>query len=196
MVTKETVTKLLGRSLTTAENQNFSLYLDIATAHLSGLLCMDITCQSGKRKYSVRGGYRTIFTAPFTGDATVYIDDVAQATNTYQQKQLDNWNGSWYNSIVFNNKLTSNIETIEVEADWGFNRLPSDLSLLLADLFADVSGNQSIDERVQSKQIEDFRVTYKDISNLQAIEQKHSNVIAKYSICNGAIRHGRVCTIR
>jgi len=195
MLTKEQIAKLLNRPLTTAETNNFSLYLKIATDQMSTLLCMDLTCESGVRAYPVRSGYRTIFTAPFTGTPTVTVDGLAKDADTYSVRQFDNLNGTWYNSIVFKQHLARTAEQVEVTADWGFDCLPVDLQVLLADLFNDVTNSQNADLRVQSKQIEDFRVTYKDISNFEATKMKHSTVISKYSLCNGVVRHGRVCSI-
>lgn len=186
MLTKEQISKLLNRSLTLAETNNFSLYIKIATEQLASLICMDLTSDSGTRAYSVRSGYRTIFTSPFTGTPTVTVD--GSSAGEYSVRQFDNLNGTWYNSIVFKKHLDRTAEQVEVTADWGFDCLPVDLQSLLAELFDDVTNH--IDMRVKSKQIEDFSVTYNDMSNFDAIKTKHSTVISKYSVCNGLVRHG------
>lgn len=43
MLSKEQVSALLGRSLSTIENNNFDLYLDIAIERLEDLLCITLT---------------------------------------------------------------------------------------------------------------------------------------------------------
>lgn len=43
IISKETMAALLGRSLTTIEDTNYSLYLNIAKLRLEDLLCLTIT---------------------------------------------------------------------------------------------------------------------------------------------------------
>ncbi len=193
MLTKDQVSKLLNRPLTTAENTNFSTYLKIATERLEELLCFDLCINTPTRTYLVREGYRTVFTDVFNGSVTITIDGETVDTADYTVRQFDNLNGSWFNSIVFKKHLPREVEEIVVEAAWGFNGLPVDLQLLLAKLFALNTQSQTADDRVKSKKIEDFTVSYNDQTTYDQFVMSNADVIRKYSICSmGDIQHGRV----
>jgi hypothetical protein len=196
MLSKEQISKLLNRPLTTAETNNFSSYLKIATERLEDLLCSDLSSESEERTYYAREGYRTIFTDPFTGTPVVTVDGTVQETDTYSVRQFDNRNGSWFNSIVFKCFLPRDTEEITVEADWGFDCLPIDLQLLLSKLFAINTTEQTADNRVKSKKIEDFTVTYKDAPTYEEFVSSNSSTISKYSICGvGEVSHGPIYSV-
>lgn len=189
MLTKEQIPKLLNRPLTTAEDENFTLYLKIATSRLEELLCMNLCDDASERTYATRLGYRTVYVDPFTDINSVTID--GDETTEYTTKQNDKFNGSWYNIIEFDRKQTG--ENIVVDAAWGFSSVPVDLQLLLAKLFDQGSVEQSSDSTVKSKKIEDFSVTYKDSATYDEFVTNNSATIDKYSQCNqGQIRHGNV----
>lgn len=193
MLTQEQVSKLLGRSLTTLETDNFTLYLKIATQKLEELLCMTLCGDSDERTYETRDGYRTLYVDPFTDVNSITID--GNETEDYTIKQNDKFNGSWYNVIEFDRKQTG--KNVVVDADWGFDSLPSDLQLLLAKLFAQGSVEQTSDSQVKSKKIEDFTVTYKDGATYDEFVLSNASVIDKYAQCSqGYIRHGEVCDVR
>ena len=194
MLTKDEIAKLLNRSLTESENTNFSLYLKIATKRLEQLLCMKLNNETEARSFFIREGYRTIFTDVFTGDVTVSVDGVEQEASTYSVRQFDNLNGDWFNSIVFKQHLPRTAEMITVTADWGFTCLPSDLKLLLARLFEFSTDNT--DDRVKSKKIEDYSVTYSDKTAYDQLIESNSAIIDAYSVCVRSIRNGNVCTVR
>lgn len=188
MLTEAQVAKLLGRSLTTLETNNFKLYLKIATERLEELLCMTL-CGDGERTYETRVGYRTLNVDPFTDVTSVTID--GNETTEFTVKQNDKFNGSWYNVIEFDRKQTG--KNVVVDADWGFNPMPSDLQLLIAGLFDQNSVGQTSDGQVKSKKIEDFSVTYKDSATFDEFVQSNASVIDKYAQCSqGYIRHGDV----
>lgn len=191
MLTEAEMVKLLGRSLTTLETTNFTLYLDIATQRLSELLCMDFSTTAGERTFETRLDYRTAYIDPFTAITSVEKDGETVDSDTYTIKQFDKFNGTWYNIIEFDDKQTG--ENIAVTATWGIGTLPSDLQLLLAKLFAQNSIEQTADNQVKSKKIEDFTVTFKDGTTYDELVLNNASVIYKYSQCNqGYIRHGRV----
>lgn len=199
MLTKEQMAALLGRSLTATEDANFTTYLDIATEHLEELLCCEIAAVGGdaeptERTFGTRDGYRTVWVDPFVSLTSVKIGDVVIDTNAYTKKQNDSFNGSWFNIVEFSRRRCG--ENIVVSAVWGFNPIPSDLQMLLAQLFNQVSVDQKTDGQIKSKKIEDFSVTYKDSVTLQDVLAGNAATILKYSQCNqGAIRHGRVFTL-
>lgn len=195
MLKKELVAQLLNRSLTTAEDTNFDLYLKIATQRLEELLCMDLSSDAGERTYETRVNYRTVYVDPFTSVDSITIDGDEVDADDYTTKQNDKLNAFWYNIIEFDTARSG--EKIVVDADWGFNECPSDLQLLLAKLFDQGTVEQTQDNLVKSKKIEDFTVTYKDSATFDELVSANRSVIDKYSYCNqGFIRHGRVSAFR
>lgn len=189
MLKEAQVEKLLNRSLTTAESANFALYLKNAVLRLEDMLCLTLCGDAGERTYESRLGYRTLYVDPFTDITSVTID--GNETEDYTVKQNDKFNGSWYNIIEFDRKQTG--KNIVVDADWGFNPLPLDLQVLLSKLFAQGSTEQTADNQVKSKKIEDFTVTYKDGSTFDDFVLANASVIDKYAQCSqGYIRHGAV----
>jgi len=194
MLTPDTMSKLLNRSLTSSETENYKLYLKIAKQRLSNLLCMDLTSETEQRSYQTRTGYRTIFTDPFTAVAEVKIDGVTKGADTYTVRQFDNLNGEWFNSIVFKQHLNRNAEVVTIEADWGFDSCaPADLQLLLAKLF-NFLGNVDTGN-IKSKRIEDYQVTFGDDSAYEGLIKDNQAIIDRYSICSNTIRQGDVSPV-
>lgn len=188
---------LLGRPLTATEIANMELYLEIATQKLEELLCTTILATGDSsdeavvetRRYQSREGYSTVFTDIFTSVDEVRIDGEVV---TPEARQWSNLNGTWFNSLVFDERQCA--EVVEVDAVWGFQTLPSDLALLLAQLFAQVSIAQTSDGRVQSKKVEDFSITYRDVSLTEEFLIANKSIVSKYSLCGiTEIQHGEVC---
>jgi hypothetical protein len=191
MLNKEQVEKLLGRSLTTSETDNFDLYLKIATERLEELLCMQLCGSDDDRTFMSREGYRTLYMDVFTDLESVTIDGNEVDEDDYVVKQNDSYSGSWFNSIEFERPLKG--KKVVVSADWGFDTVPVDLQLLLARLFDQGSKEQS-DKNVKSKKIEDFTVTYENGKTMDDLANENSSVIQKYSLCSqGQIRSGEIC---
>jgi hypothetical protein len=109
---------LLGRSLTTTEDTNYTTYLKIATQRLEELLCMNLTIGDGERTYDSRIGYKTLHVDPFTEILSMSIDGNDVDADDYVIQQNDNLNASWYNTIVFDTAQTG--ELVTIDADWGF----------------------------------------------------------------------------
>lgn len=191
LITQEQMVKLLGRSLSTTEVANFDLYLKIAVQRLEELLCASICKESGERTYGTRSGYRTVYIDIFQNINTVTIDGEEVSEDDYTIMQNARHDGSWYNIIQFDRKRGG--EDIAVDAEWGFKTLPADLQLFLAKLFAQGTLEQTSDNQVKSKKIEDFTVTYKDGATFDEFVLANAATLNKYSQCNaGAIRHGSV----
>jgi len=184
---------LIGRSLTANEVTHYKTYLNIAQTTLDDLICSS-ACgnDSEARTFEPREGYRTIFTGIFHEVSKVTVD--GEVVTDYYPAQWDNRNASWYNSIVF---ATHPRGDVGVTADWGVNGMPSDLKMLLAKLFANVSQKYVTGPKIQSKQVEDFRITYGTaLTEDEQFMADNQRVISKYSLCNvGAIRHGRISSI-
>ena len=194
MLTKEQLEQLLGRSLSSSEETNRVLYLNIALERLAGLFCVHIGDNTeSTRIYMGREGYSTIYIDPFTAVNTVTIDGEEQETTSYQ---WDTRNADWFNILKFDHQLEA--EEIEVTATFGYgDPLPFDLQVLLARTFATLSQENTTDLRVQSKQNEDYRVTYgsqrdgDSPSVWASLLEENKSTIQKYSQCGiGTIDHG------
>jgi hypothetical protein len=189
-----TMSALLGRTLTPVEVTNFNMYLKIARQSLDDLLCTNLCDDSDPRTFDAREGYSTVFTDIFTDVDEVSINGIVQNTDTYSLRQWDRRNGSWYNSIVFDEKLSEGDE-VEVSASWGFSTMPSDLQLVLAQLFGLITKKNKFDSTVSSKQVEDFRVSINVDADLDDdFYRQYNKTISKYSLCSiGNVTQGEIC---
>lgn len=180
---------LLGRPLNTYETANFEAYLKIASESLDDLLCMRLCSIEYDRVFDVREGYSTVFVDIFTQIDKVKIND--KVVTNYQVRQWNRRSGSWFNSLVFDCRFREDTE-IEVSASWGFRKMPSDLQNLLAGLFGQVTKKNKFDGSIASKQVEDFRISFRADADLDTeFNQKYSDVISKYSLCSiGDVKHG------
>ena len=187
MLDQTQLESLLNRSLTSAESTNLDLYLNIAINKLETLICTKLCTNPTTRLYKSRKGYGTVFTDVFTDIDELKIDGIV-STN-YNKMWFDNLNASVFNSVVFDNPLQG--QTIEITGVFGYDTLPNDLALVLAKLFDLNTKSQTFNGRVQSKQVEDFRITYKDITLDEQFYEDYGTILSKYSQCNvGYILHG------
>ena len=185
-MTKEQISALLGRPLSSVEDTNFSLYLDIAFNAVSSMLCADIESKFDTQSFVPRKGYRTLNVPIFTEIDSVKLDGTS--TTSYEVRQGSSLNGEWFNSIVFDQPLFC--QRVEVEADWGFYSLPTDLKMLVAQQFGMIKDQLDADI-VKSKGVEDFSITLKETTKTKAFAEKYAATIAKYSSCNaGNVQHG------
>lgn len=184
---------LLGRSLSSTEAANRKLYLDLARESLEDLLCIQIECQNIEeaRTFNVRDGYSTVFTDIFTDITEVKVDGIA--TTDYHAAFWDKRSNPYYNSIVLDDCSGS---TVEITGLWGFDEVPKDLQLLWAQLFANVSKKYKAGgDNIKSKQTEDFRISYGDLTDDEAFLNANRRTIRKYSLCNiGYVKHGKTCS--
>lgn len=186
-MTQDKIAALLGRPLSSVETTNFSTYLEIAQSKVSDLLCVDICQVVEEKQFDARQGYKTLNVPIFTEIDYVKLGD--DETTRYKVMQGSNRNGDWYNNIVFDAPL--HCETVTVKADWGFDKIPVDVQILIAQLFGMV-GDSLEGDLVQSKQVEDFRITLKDKTKTEVFATKYAATIAKYSGCvNGNVQSGR-----
>lgn len=186
--------KLLGRSLTPVETANEELYLDIAYERLESMICSPVDSIAEERTFDGRGGYSTVFTDLFTEVSSVVVDGKTLETADYSIRQWDKRSGSWFNSIVLNDKLRAD-SVVVVDATWGFaeDAMPADLQLLIAQLFALVSSMNKGNGNVKSKKVEDFTISFNDNSVYDQFVIDNSATIRKYSLCDiGKIRSGKV----
>jgi hypothetical protein len=182
---------LLGRPLTPTEASNRKLYLEIAKESLEQLLCISLCDDEDEtRTFDIREGYSTVFTDIFTELTAVQFDGVA--TTDYYPAFWDKRNNPYYNSIVLDDCGGS---TISITGAWGFSEIPSDLKLLWAQLFANVSKKYTAGGgNIKSKRVEDFSITYGDLTDDEVFLSANARTIQKYSMCNtGYIRHGKTC---
>lgn len=184
-MTKQKLEQLLGRPLTAIEDANMALYLSIATDTLAQLICVDLSADTSARVYDVRQGYSSIFTDFFSSFTKVELDG-KDITANVSPRQNDRRSGNWFNSLVRDCKFNSRDKEVSVTATWlDVDAMPDDLQMILAALFDQVSKKQKIDTSVQSKQVEDFRITFNGDADLDAeFMSKYSLLISKYSKCN------------
>lgn len=184
ILTQSEIAKLLGRDLSSREKNNLETYLDIAQAQLEELLCISLSEEKNtEREFLSRANYRTVFTDIFSSVSKVKVNGAEFNSDDYTAKQWNKSNADWYNSIVFNRRLSDNYE-IEVTADWGFSKLPSDLKLMLAQMFANTSKRYET-APVKSKKVEDFSITLDNsVDNMQKFLADNANLVKKYSLCN------------
>lgn len=192
---KEQMSALLGRPLTPVEDANYKTYLKIARESLDSLLCMRLCDDEETKYYDVREGYSTVFTDVFTEVEEVKLDGKVVSSDNYSIRQWDRRNGSWYNAIVFDCRFSERDKEVEVTADWGFYRMPTDLQAVLAVLFGQVTKKNTYDGTIASKQVEDYRISFRADADLDTdFMQKYGDTLAKYSICKvGYVKHGRKC---
>lgn len=191
-MTKSDIEKLLGRPLTTVEDTNFSLYLQIAQQSLSNFLCFDLLDATTTRIFDAREGYSTVFIPPFQTLTEVKVHGVARTD--YSKRQWDRRTGTWFNSLVFPS-LLDDVE-VEVTGTWGFgSTIPADLQLVIARAFALITKQNKFDPTVTKKKVEDFDITLDNTVDLDdAFYQQNEATLSKYSLCGvGNISHGRVC---
>lgn len=183
----------LGRPLKPVEVTNLKLYLKIARESLDDLLCLSLCDTDDPKVYESRDGYSTVFTDIFTEIDEIKVDGTGIDATIYSPRQWDKRNGSWFNSIVFDEKMTG--KDVTVSALWGFSTMPTDLQALLAGLFDLITRKNKVDGTLKSKKVEDFQVTFDTEADVtQEFEDKHRRTIQKYSLCNvGSIRHGGNC---
>lgn len=197
ILSAEQLAALLGRPLTSREVANLPLYLEIAQDNVEQLLCMTIEVQeevgSGDeptpetRIFDPREGYSTVYTDIFTDPTSVQVND---SDVTYTPRFFGNRNTDVFNSVVLATKTT---KEVSVTAFWGFPQLPADLALLLAQAFAVVSQAYQ-PKNIKSKQVEDFRITYGDLTSDQLLARNNAVTIRKYSQCNVInVKSGKVC---
>lgn len=194
-MTPGTMSALLGRPLTDFETQNFDLYLRIARESLDDLLCMNLCIDEETRTYDAREGYSTVFTDIFQEIEEVKVN--GKVVTNYSVRQWDRRNGSWYNSLVFDCPFKKSDE-VEVTAIWGFYKMPADLQALLAGLFDLVTKKNKFDGTIQSKQVEDFRISFNTDADIDTeFALKHRSAIKKYGLCDiGQVIHGNICVDR
>lgn len=199
-MTKSEMAALLGRPLTSIEDTNFNLYLDIAYDALEDLICTPVNPATESRTFGLREGYRTAFVDIFNAVTEVKVDGTVIDPSKYASRQWDKRNASWYNSLVFDDRFTRRDEEIEVTATWGFpetsgdeSELPSDLQLLLAGMFDLITKKNKIDPSIASKQVEDFRISFNNVDLDTEFRSKYADTIAKYSLCDiPNVQHGKV----
>lgn len=183
------IVALLGRPLTPVEATNFDLYIDIAKSTVADLLCMNLDSATEARTFDIRDGYKTVFTDIFTNVTNVEVDGTVLDTTEYSLRQWDKRTGTWFNSIVFTDSQTGEVS---ITADWGFDCFPVDLKMLIAKAFAQISTKNTSNSLVSSKQVEDFRISFRtDVSLEDLFIQDNLATINKYSLCHlGNMRQG------
>lgn len=188
---RSTISALLGRPLTSVEDTNFDLYLNVARHSLDDMLCSRLCDNTYTRTFAAWDGYSTVWTDIFTDVDEVRIN--GNVVTNYSKRQGDRRSGSWFNSLVFDKPFTCD-EEVEIDAFWGFDKMPVDLQQVLAGLFGLIGKKSTHDGSIQSKQVEDFRITLKDVDLDDEFSRLYGSTIMKYSSCDKiGIKSGKVC---
>lgn len=70
--------------------------------------------------------------------------------------------------------------------------IPVDLELVIARFFDALTKEQQLQSGVESKQVEDFRITYREgYQPAEEVMQHCRATLIKYSMCSNGIEHGR-----
>lgn len=169
-----------------------------AKQFLEELLCLDFSEDSGERVYEAREGMRTVFTGIFNDVSSVTVGGKAVNPTEYYPAFFNKRNGEYFNSIVFRKPVKGEVK---IEADWGFIDLPADLKKLLSNANKVLSQTYQVKE-VKSKRVEDFHITYSDLSDDEVFLKQNAVTINKYSMCDipyilhgDTCRHGRICSV-
>lgn len=184
-MTQPELEALLGRSLTSTEVTNLTLYLEIATSNLNDLLCTTTNEVTETRTFDTRKGYKTAFVGIVQNVTEVKLDDDVISSDDYSLRQWDKRTTDWYNSIVFDEVITA--DEITVTGTWGFagGTLPSDLNMVLANLFDLITKRNKFDGTISSKRVEDFQINFNTDSDLDdEFYNKYSKILSKYSLCD------------
>jgi len=184
-MTQSELEALLGRSLTSTEVTNLTLYLEIATSNLNDLLCTTTNEVTEARTFDTRKGYKTAFVGIFQSVTEVKLDDNAISSDEYTLRQWDKRTADWYNAIVFDDAITA--DEITVTGTWGFasGTLPNDLNMVLANLFDLITKRNKFDGTIASKRVEDFQINFNTDSDLDdEFYNKYSKILSKYSLCD------------
>lgn len=164
---------------------------------VEALLCLDLTpALAQARTFTAREGMRTVFIGLFSSVSSVTVD--GEAVTNYSPAFFDKRNGTLFNSLVFTEPVCGEVV---VTGNWSAASLPADLQRLLDNALLVVNKAYSVKE-VESKRVEDFQITYSDLSDDEAFLKQNAVTINKYSMCNESYilhgdtcRHGRVCSI-
>jgi hypothetical protein len=196
-MTEEEISALLGRPLTPIEDTNFDTYFNIAIETLEELICTSISPVTEARTFDLREGYSTAFVDIFRTVSLVKIDGDTKSINQYSKRQWNKRTASWYNSLVFDCRFSDCDNEIEVTAEWGFlaDGIPIDLQSVIAGLFDQISKKNKYDSTIASKQVEDFRISFRSDVDLDTeFSNKYSKTLSKYSLCDiPNVQHGKVC---
>lgn len=184
-MTQPELEALLGRSLTSTEVTNLTLYLEIATSNLNDLLCTTTNEVTETRTFDTRSGYKTAFVGIVQNVTEVKLDDDVISSDEYTLRQWDKRTADWYNAIVFDDAITA--DEITVTGTWGFasGTLPNDLNMVLANLFDLITKRNKFDGTIASKRVEDFQINFNTDSDLDdEFYNKYSKILSKYSLCD------------
>ena len=171
-LTKEQVEGYLRRSLTPFESDNFDNLLRIAISKLEALICSKVGYIEEERTFQGKVNSNSVDFATYLGDNASQLCD----------------------NIVLN-KPTKHTDVITVHGGFGLKVIPEELAQVISELFAvKLAG----DDRITSKKVEDFSITYDKTSELDRIIESYKSILDKYSQCSqitlrsGEIRNDRI----
>lgn len=189
-LTEQQVESYLQRSLTSFESGNFNNLLRIAISKLEALICSKVGYIEEERTFQGRDGMRSVFIGLCSEIKSVKVNSSPVDFATYLGD-----NASQLCDNIVLNKPTKHTDVITVRAGFGLKVIPEELAQVISELFAVklVGG-----DKITSKKVEDFSITYDKTSELDRIIESYKSILDKYSQCSqitlrsGEIRNDRI----
>lgn len=189
-LTEQQVESYLQRSLTSFESDNFNNLLRIAISKLEALICSKVGYIEEERTFQGRDGMRSVFIGLCSEVKSVKVNSNSVDFATYLGD-----NASQLCDNIVLNKPTRHTDVITVHGGFGLKVIPEELAQVISELFAVklVGG-----DKITSKKVEDFSITYDKTSELDRIIENYKSVLDKYSQCSqitlrsGEIRNDRI----
>lgn len=184
-LTKEQVEGYLRRSLTPFESDNFDNLLRIAISKLEALICSKVGYIEEERTFQGRDGMRSVFIGLCSEIQSVKVNSNSVDFATYLGD-----NASQLCDNIVLNKPTKHTDVITVYAGFGLKVIPEELAQVISELFAvKLAG----DDKITSKKVEDFSITYDKTSETDRIIESYKSILDKYSQCSQiTLRSGEI----
>ena len=189
-LTKQQVESYLRRSLTSFESDNFDNLLRIAISKLEALICSKVGYIEEERTFQGRDGMRSVFIGLCSEIQSVKVNSNSVDFTAYLGD-----NASQLCDNIVLNKPTKHTDVITVRGGFGLKVIPEELVQVISELFAvKLAGG----DKITSKKVEDFSITYDKTSELDRIIESYKSILDKYSQCSqitlrsGEIRNDRI----
>ncbi len=184
-LTEQQVESYLQRSLTSFESGNFNNLLRIAISKLEALICSKVGYIEEERTFQGRDGMRSVFIGLCSEVKSVKVNSNSVDFATY----LGDSASQICDNIVLN-KPTKHTDVITVHGGFGLKVIPEELAQVISELFAvKLAGG----DKITSKKVEDFSITYDKTSELDRIIESYKSILDKYSQCSQiTLRSGEI----
>ncbi|MCJ1965193.1 hypothetical protein [Candidatus Nanosynbacter sp. TM7-057] len=162
----------------------------IAISKLEALICSKVGYIEEERTFQGRDGMRSVFIGLCSEVKSVKVNSNSVDFATYLGD-----NASQLCDNIVLNKPTKHTDVITVHGGFGLKVIPEELVQVISELFAvKLAGG----DKITSKKVEDFSITYDKTSELDRIIENYKSILDKYSQCSqitlrsGEIRNDRI----